>query len=92
MPRTPLGGSNSAPPDPLIGFCREERKGKREVKGKERERKGRGGKRKKEWEGKVRDEKRGGQRRGGGRERGKGKGKGGILCSCDFSLGKTLPR
>jgi len=44
MPRTPLGGSNSAPPDPLIGFCREERKGKREVKGKERERKGRGGK------------------------------------------------
>jgi len=36
------GGSNSAPPDLLIGFCREERKGKREVKGKERERKGRG--------------------------------------------------
>jgi len=65
------GGSNSAPPDLLIGFCREERKGKREVKGKERERKGRGGKRKKKWEGKVRDEKRRGQRRG--RRKGKRK-------------------
>jgi len=29
-------------------------------------------------------------RQGGGRERKDEKGKGGILCSCDFSLGKNL--
>ena len=56
----------------------------REREGKESGRE-KGRKRRGKWEGDIREEK-------GKEGKGKrgGKGKGGILCSCDFSLGKSL--
>ena len=89
----PARGANSAPPDLLAEF------GERKGMGKGRVRKGRGGKvseRKRILNGNdgrkgEGDKGKGGRRKG--KESGKkgmGEGKGGILCSCDFSLEKTL--
>jgi len=86
-PPTPAGGANSAHPDQTSWLDFGERKGRRKVEGdgkeramgKEMERKGTG-----------ENEKRTKGKEGDGRkEKGKGKRKGGILCSCDFSLGKS---
>jgi len=74
------GGANSAPSELLAGLWGDERKGKGKGEG------GRKGK-DKEVKGEKGEERRRGQRKGRGRK--EEKGKGGILCSCDFSYRKT---
>jgi len=95
----PSWGANSAPPDFLGGFWGDERKEKGRGRGRAGKKKSEG-KRKGEEKGvkgkmRGREEKGTNGRDGGERERKrkekrKGKGNGGILRSCDFSLGKTL--
>jgi len=91
----PAGGANSAPQTSCLVFW------ERKERGKEKENK-KGGKGKKGKGKKVKGKRRGGKeketmgREGVGRrrerkeEKRRVKRKGGILCSCDFSLGKTL--
>ena len=81
--RDPAGGANSAPSELLAGLWGDERKGKGKGeggrKGKDKEVKGERGGKEKGTKG----------REGEGRGRKEEKGKGGILCSCDFSYRKT---